>query len=196
QMLPAYAIYIPFCHQHQPHYGTHPDNEGDFFYYFAYGSNLLKERLLMANPSARFHCRGRLKGYSLKFGSSQGIPNKTWHGGSATIREAPGDEVWGVVWKMSTSDLQSLDRQQGVVINGVYSPLLANVETENGELPCRTYQMNNCADKCPSPQYKYVIVLGAKQNGLPEYYIKRLEAVEVNDNKEPTILEDIPIGVC
>uniref|UniRef100_A0A8C4ST59 Gamma-glutamylcyclotransferase n=1 Tax=Erpetoichthys calabaricus TaxID=27687 RepID=A0A8C4ST59_ERPCA len=126
------------------------DNEGDFFYYFAYGSNLLKERLLMANPSARFHCRGRLKGYSLKFGSSQGIPNKTWHGGSATIREAPGDEVWGVVWKMSTSDLQSLDRQECS-----YSPLLANVETENGELPCRTYQMNNCADKCPSPQYKY-----------------------------------------
>uniref|UniRef100_A0A8C4SXQ9 gamma-glutamylcyclotransferase n=1 Tax=Erpetoichthys calabaricus TaxID=27687 RepID=A0A8C4SXQ9_ERPCA len=161
----------------------------DFFYYFAYGSNLLKERLLMANPSARFHCRGRLK---VSFGSSQGIPNKTWHGGSATIREAPGDEVWGVVWKMSTSDLQSLDRQ----VTLLYSPLLANVETENGELPCRTYQMNNCADKCPSPQYKYVIVLGAKQNGLPEYYIKRLEAVEVNDNKEPTILEDIPIGVC
>ncbi|KAG2465254.1 G2E3 ligase, partial [Polypterus senegalus] len=77
------------------------DNEGDFFYYFAYGSNLLKERLLMANPSARFHCRGRLK----------------------------------------------------------------------------------------------VIVLGAKQNGLPEFYIKRLEAIEVNDNKEPTILEDIPIGL-
>ncbi|MBN3291306.1 GGCT glutamylcyclotransferase, partial [Polypterus senegalus] len=128
------------------------DNEGDFFYYFAYGSNLLKERLLMANPSARFHCRGRLKGYSLKFGNFQGITSKTWHGGFATIREAPGDEVWGVVWKMSTSDLQSLDRQ--------------------------------------------VIVLGAKQNGLPEFYIKRLEAIEVNDNKEPTILEDIPIGVC
>uniref|UniRef100_A0A674CH38 Uncharacterized protein n=1 Tax=Salmo trutta TaxID=8032 RepID=A0A674CH38_SALTR len=33
----------------------------DHFMYFAFGSNLLKERLQLANPSAIFHCTGRLK---------------------------------------------------------------------------------------------------------------------------------------
>lgn len=32
-----------------------------YFMYFAFGSNLLKERLQLKNPSATFHSTGRLK---------------------------------------------------------------------------------------------------------------------------------------
>jgi len=31
------------------------------FYYFAFGSNLLKERLQLANPSAQFVCTAKLE---------------------------------------------------------------------------------------------------------------------------------------
>lgn len=34
------------------------------FLYFAYGSNLLKERLQLKNPSATVHCVARLKVWS------------------------------------------------------------------------------------------------------------------------------------
>lgn len=43
------------------------------------------------------------------FGNYKGLASDRWHGGVATIEHSPGDEVWGVVWKMNISDLESLD---------------------------------------------------------------------------------------
>ena len=42
-----------------------------------------------------------LQDFKLDFGNPQGKTSETWHGGIATIFESPGDEVWGVVWKMN-----------------------------------------------------------------------------------------------
>ncbi|PNJ47020.1 gamma-glutamylcyclotransferase isoform X2 [Pongo pygmaeus] len=86
---------------------TGPDEES--FLYFAYGSNLLTERIHLRNPSAAFFCVARLQDFKLDFGNSQGKTSQTWHGGIATIFQSPGDEVWGVVWKMNKSNLNSLD---------------------------------------------------------------------------------------
>ncbi|XP_069318069.1 gamma-glutamylcyclotransferase isoform X2 [Eulemur rufifrons] len=83
--------------------------EEETFLYFAYGSNLLTERIHLRNPSAAFCCVARLKDFKLDFGNSQGKTSPTWHGGIATIFQSPGDEVWGVVWKMNKSNLNSLD---------------------------------------------------------------------------------------
>lgn len=44
------------------------------------------------------------------FGNHEGLASDRWHGGVANIERSPGDEVWGVVWRMSVSDLESLDR--------------------------------------------------------------------------------------
>lgn len=44
------------------------------------------------------------------FGNYKGLASDRWHGGVATIEHSPGGEVWGVVWRMSMSDLESLDR--------------------------------------------------------------------------------------
>uniref|UniRef100_A0A674APP7 Gamma-glutamylcyclotransferase b n=1 Tax=Salmo trutta TaxID=8032 RepID=A0A674APP7_SALTR len=111
------------------------------FLYFAYGSNLLKERLQLKNPSASIHCVARLKDYKLIFGNYKGLASDRWHGGVATIEDSPADEVWEVVWRMNVADLESLDSQENVRI-GAYSPL-----------NCRTYIMNSCIYTPPSPQY-------------------------------------------
>ncbi|KAG7247394.1 hypothetical protein CRUP_013234, partial [Coryphaenoides rupestris] len=79
------------------------------FMYFAFGSNLLKERLQLANPSAAFRCTGRLKDYALTFGLWEEHVSNQWHGGVASIEPCPGEEVWGVVWSMSNQDMASLD---------------------------------------------------------------------------------------
>ncbi|XP_066500162.1 gamma-glutamylcyclotransferase isoform X2 [Hoplias malabaricus] len=161
------------------------------FLYFAYGSNLLKERLQLKNPSARVHCVARLQDYKLVFGNHKGLASDRWHGGVATIEHSPGDEVWGVVWKMNVDDLESLDRQENVRL-GAYSPLEVSVWTQGQELNCRTYIMNSCVYAPPSPQYLKVIVMGAEQNGLPKDYQEKLKAIETNKYEGPLpVMEEL-----
>ncbi|XP_071380947.1 gamma-glutamylcyclotransferase [Centroberyx affinis] len=149
------------------------------FLYFAYGSNLLKERLQLKNPSATIHCVAWLQDYKLVFGNHKGLASDRWHGGVATIERSPGDEVWGVVWRMNMADLESLDSQENVRL-GAYSPVEVSVKTQDQELNCRTYIMNCCVYASPSPQYLKVIVLGAEQNGLPEDYQEKLREIQSN----------------
>ncbi|XP_055203257.1 gamma-glutamylcyclotransferase isoform X1 [Gorilla gorilla gorilla] len=133
---------------------TGPDEES--FLYFAYGSNLLTERIHLRNPSAAFFCVARLQDFKLDFGNSQGKTSQTWHGGIATIFQSPGDEVWGVVWKMNKSNLNSLDEQEGVK-SGMYVVIEVKVATQEGkEITCRSYLMTNYESAPPSPQYKKV----------------------------------------
>uniref|UniRef100_A0A8C6SN65 Gamma-glutamylcyclotransferase b n=1 Tax=Neogobius melanostomus TaxID=47308 RepID=A0A8C6SN65_9GOBI len=119
------------------------------FLYFAYGSNLLKERLQLKNPSATVHCVAKLK--------VRPPPAAAEHltavaRGVATIERSPGDEVWGVVWRLSVSDLESLDSQENVTL-GAYCPVELSVTTTGEDLCCRTYIMNSCVYAPPSPQY-------------------------------------------
>uniref|UniRef100_A0A672G8J6 Gamma-glutamylcyclotransferase b n=1 Tax=Salarias fasciatus TaxID=181472 RepID=A0A672G8J6_SALFA len=154
------------------------------FLYFAYGSNLLKERLQLRNPSATVHCVARLKDYRLVFGNHKGLASDRWHGGVATIEQSPGDEVWGVVWRMNMSDLESLDSQENVML-GAYSPVELSVRMSGQDLHCRTYIMNSCVYAPPSPQYLKVIVMGAEQNGLPTDYQEKLRAIQTNMYEGP-----------
>lgn len=161
------------------------------FLYFAFGSNLLKQRLQLKNPTAAFFTTGRLKDYELKFGF-WGAEASSWHGGVATIEHCPGTEVWGVIWILSKENLSSLDEQEAVA-KGAYSPLEVCVETKQGSLICRTYQMNNFKASPPSPQYKEVLCLGAEQNGLPEEYLNRLKAIQTNGYSGPSLLDEVKL---
>ncbi|XP_008579388.1 PREDICTED: gamma-glutamylcyclotransferase isoform X2 [Galeopterus variegatus] len=170
-----------------------PGQEEESFLYFAYGSNLLTERIRLRNPSAAFCCVARLRDFKLDFGNSQGKTSQTWHGGIATIFQSPGDEVWGVVWKMNKSNLNSLDEQEGVK-SGTYVIIEVKVSTQEGrEITCRSYLMTNYESAPPSPQYKKIICMGAEENGLPLEYQKKLRAIEPNDyrGKVSEEIEDI-----
>lgn len=48
--------------------------------------------------------------YILRFGLWGERVQCRWNGGVATIEESPGAEVWGVVWKLSNDNLDSLDK--------------------------------------------------------------------------------------
>ncbi|XP_051926652.1 gamma-glutamylcyclotransferase-like isoform X2 [Hippocampus zosterae] len=161
------------------------------FAYFAFGSNMLRERLQLENPSATYLDTGRLKDYQLDFGVwDRGVEN-SWHGGVATIQESPGSEVWGVIWNIDRDHQDTLDKQEGVHV-GIYSQLEVRVESSNhGEILCKTYQMNNFHARPTSPQYKHVVCCGAEQNGLPDDYVDRLRAVETNNYMGPSMLDCI-----
>ncbi|XP_029445227.1 gamma-glutamylcyclotransferase [Rhinatrema bivittatum] len=151
------------------------------FFYFAYGSNLLRERIQLRNEAPDFCSTACLQDFKLAFGSPQGQTSSCWQGCSATIVPSPGDEVWGVVWQMNKNCLSTLDKQEGVEC-GLYVPIEIIVRTQKGqELACRSYEMKDTVCGLPSPQYKRVICMGAKQNCLPTEYQKQLEAIETNE---------------
>ena len=124
----------------------------DTFFYFAYGSNLLQERLHLNNPSAVFYSIAKLNDYALKFDRQN--DNSVWQGASATICKEKNEVVWGVIWILSIADIQNLDVQEGVP-EFVYKPLTVPVITPSKEtIECRTYQLVNMknVDNRPSPQ--------------------------------------------
>ncbi|XP_078098238.1 gamma-glutamylcyclotransferase-like isoform X2 [Mustelus asterias] len=151
------------------------------FCYFGYGSNLLRERLQLRNPSAVQVAVGCLKGYKLAFGTCNGCESY-WGGGVATIIPSPEDDVWGVVWRLKAADRRTLDEQEGVS-SGIYSPIEVRIQQENTgkEITCLTYQLNNSNFTLPSPIYKEVIYTGAKRSGLPAEYLKKLDAIRSNN---------------
>lgn len=64
-----------------------------------------------------------------------------------------------------------------------YQPITVTVTTPGDpgtEYKCRTYQMMECIPDLTSPQYKNVVVSGAKEVGLPEDYMKFLNDFKHN----------------
>ena len=84
-------------------------NSGKFLY-FAFGSNLLAERIHIKNPSAAFKSTGKVEGYKLDFGRY----SKRWKGDVATITKDVNSEVYGVIWELDVEHQKTLDQQESV----------------------------------------------------------------------------------
>lgn len=157
------------------------------FNYFAYGSNLLSNRIHVNNPTAVRIGIGKLENYRLDFITYV----KYWKGTVGTIVEAPGESVWGAIWKISMDDLPRLDRQEGVS-SGMYTPLTVDVVLPDGtRKTCRTYKQtaelkelvelsNLPKERRPSWIYLKTIIKGAAESGLPKDYQDRLKNVAHN----------------
>ncbi|CAD5214861.1 unnamed protein product [Bursaphelenchus xylophilus] len=156
----------------------------DFFFYFAFGSNLLQERLHVQIKGAQFVGVGLLKNYELSFFDW----GSRWHGAIASIENSNSSEVWGCVWKVPNSFAEELDLQESG-----YHRLQVPVQLvkTNETVVCRTYQYSNPDRKHqnPSPHYKQVIVSGAIEHELPEDYIRKLKAIPDNGYKGKVLLD-------
>lgn len=164
------------------------DAMDDCFFYFGFGSNLLAARIQLENPTAVFHTTARLSDYRLDFDRM----SHTWRGASATVIPSPGDHVWGVVWLIKWSEVTDLDNQEGVHCN-IYKPITVTATSVDGiQLKCRTYMLVDVGygDHKPSPQYLDIIVKGAEEHRLPDYYIDKLRNIEHNGYVGPHPLYD------
>ncbi|XP_033125358.1 gamma-glutamylcyclotransferase-like [Anneissia japonica] len=153
------------------------------FLYFGYASNLLRERLLLKNPSATFVAIAKLEDYKLVFGQKSTGVSPVWKGGVASIEYSQGDHVWGVVWKLNRCHLQTLDLQESS-----HEGIEVNTKMSTGEiLTCRVYVMRDMSSQLPPhPNYLDIIIKGAVQNKLPPDYITMLRSVEDNGSAETT----------
>ena len=139
-----------------------------FIWYFAYGSNMHPDVFVArraAVPKARD--RARLTGHRLVF-DQPGIP--LLEPAFANVRVDPTGEVWGVLWKISSTTLARLDQQEG---GGAYTHLKVKVQGDAvGAVDAITYRAGRTLSGLkPSRRYLDLVVAGARDAGLPESYV-------------------------
>jgi hypothetical protein len=141
--------------------------------YFAYGSNMLTDRLRERVPSAKAVGIGALPGHALRWDKRSG-----WDGSGKCDAEATShkDVVWGVLFEFDPQEKPLLDRAEAA--GAGYLEKTVNVLTDDGPVTAVTY----CAtDKDPTLRpyhwYKALVIAGAREHGLPASYRSRLELV-------------------
>ena len=127
--------------------------------YFAYGSNINLEQMEHRCPDAQLVGPVTLQNYELQFRGS----------GFATVAPKKDCVVHGLLWKLTPSCEQSLDRYEGYPHHYIKEAVM--VQTADGsKIPVMVYIMAEPMFRqptLPSPYYYRAIQQGFEANGLP-----------------------------
>ena len=141
---------------------------------FAYGSNMLLQKLKVNVPSARKVANACLREYRFAFnkisrkdGSAKGNIMPTGKGE---------DAVWGVLFDIEDRDKQALDKEEG--LGKGYNEIVISIATiDNKIVNALAYIADKSAIQdslLPFDWYRDMVVIGAARNELPERYIDEL----------------------
>lgn len=153
--------------------------------YFAYGSNMLTERLARRCPSARPVGPAVLEGHVLAF-SKIGQEGS----GKATVIEQAASQVFGVVFALDPRELDLLDGFEGRGkgydrIDDCGVRLL----DDDAAVSAYTYKAPPAfrdAALLPFDWYHALVIAGARQHGLPEDYVAALAAAPRRADPDPS----------
>lgn len=151
--------------------------------YFAYGSNMSTRRLRHRVPSARAIDVARLTGYRL-----------AWHkkgrdgSGKCDIHvSGSGDIVYGVLYAMNPEHKPGLDEAEGVgwgyQEKHVDLWLLGRAETITA---FTYYAVKIDPTYLPYDWYRDHVLIGAREHGLPEEYVRMIENVPTFEDRDKT----------
>jgi gamma-glutamylcyclotransferase (GGCT)/AIG2-like uncharacterized protein YtfP len=150
--------------------------------YFAFGSNMLLERIKKRVPSACVLGNATLGGYALRF-------NKLSKDGSAKANIVPSTDpqavVYGILYRLDEDERPRLDKAEGLGHGYQIHHVRVRRDGEGGEEEAFTYVAASDAirdDLPPFRWYKDIVIQGATQNHLPESYVRQIEAVEVAED--------------
>jgi cation transport regulator ChaC len=145
-------------------------------WYFAYGSNMHDSAFRRRRRMQPIEWRvGRIKGYRLRF-NLEGRPKG--RAAPANICPDPAAEVWGVLYKLTRRDLLRLNLTEGVP-GRFYRPMWLQAEDIDGrQLLAMAYVAQGLATD-GRPSFRYISLLrdGARAHGLPEQWLRFLDAV-------------------
>jgi hypothetical protein len=120
---------------------------------------------------------------------------RVWDGGEAAVIRYPGDEVWGVVYKLSLSDADALDAWQDVRLDGSGTYFLCPVDVvaaDGVRYRALIYKRELCNEaRRPSDAFLDYIVSGAIAHGLPAEYIEWLKRIEASKASYPVPRKDL-----
>ncbi len=141
-------------------------------WYFAYASNMSRTQVEQRAGAPGEEKVARLDNYELNF-------DKVTRGGtgSANIVPAEGQTVWGVLYRMSETQLRTLDRFEGVPEH--YRRSEVNVTDAEGKKVGAQVYLARKVRKGLKPDRHYLarIVQGAEAHGLPAEYIAQLKKI-------------------
>lgn len=124
-------------------------------------------------PSAKFVTIAKLPGY--EFGITR--HSRLRDCGTANVCAVAGQEVWGAVYDVSDADLDVMDGFE----DGYHREILSVYAPDNGSHPLQVLvyvaAIENNAPP-PNPEYKRLILEGARHWHMPSTYIARLETIE------------------
>jgi gamma-glutamylcyclotransferase len=150
--------------------------------YFAFGSNMLLDRIKKRVPSARVLDNAILGGYALRF-------NKLSKDGSAKANIVPSADpravVYGVLYHLDEDERPRLDRAEGLGHGYQVRHVRVRRVGTGAEEEAFTYVAAPEAirdDLPPFRWYKDMVIKGATQNCFPESYVRQIDAVRAVDD--------------
>ncbi len=141
--------------------------------YFAYGSNLLTNRLKNRVPTVSKVDNGTLPDYSLSF-HKRSIDGS----GKCNIIREGGSVVHGVIFEIDKNEKSNLDQSEGA--GSGYNEEQITVYVGGESISVFTYIASEShVDNSLSPYlwYKTLVVEGAREHGFPEDYIDEIQKV-------------------
>ena len=151
------------------------------FVTFAYGSNMLTDRIRKRCPSAYALGVAELHGYELQ-----------WHkrsqdgSGKCDVVKAntPSAIVYGVLYEMPMSEKPALDAAEG--LGKGYDEKNAEVSFKGATRTISVYYATDIDPTLkPYTWYKAFVVAGAKEHEIPATYIERLVATDAMEDPNP-----------
>lgn len=139
--------------------------------YFAYGSNMLEDQMKGRCNSAVRVGIGMLNNYELVF-NRKGTYRA---GGVASIKAAEGHRVYGVIWRINSSDFWDLDEKEDPK---AYVRKKITITTLSGDAyACHLYEsIPQGGSFKPDKEYLKRMIRGGREAGLSEDYIRYLES--------------------
>lgn len=138
-------------------------------YYFAYGSNMLSERMRGRIPEAKVVGMACLSDWELVWDkiSQDGS-------GKANLKKQKRNLVWGVVYNVPDRNIPDLDK-----VEGGYQRIETEVQFPNQDKPLVfTYvSERRDANLVPYQWYKELVLEGAQEHSLPADYIDHIKQV-------------------
>jgi cation transport regulator ChaC len=151
-------------------------------WYFAYGSNMCRAIFLdRRNMRPLQTLWGWLPDYEMCFN----IPVGPGERAVANVEPRPGGRTCGVLYALTQTDFDRLDRTEGVHV-GLYRRIPVEVAVGAQSVAAFTYHSSlTQAGRKPSPRYMGLLLDGARQHALPLEYIHYLESIELaRDERE------------
>lgn len=147
--------------------------------YFAYGSNMDKDRMAKRGINYTSRCFGRLTGYKLVF-------NKKAYDGDfsyANIIPSKSDFVEGVLYEFPDNEITNLDRVESYPRH--YDKIqISVIDRENNSIEATTYIAQ--PDKIANgllPKREYLNFLLAGRDLLSDPYVEILKQVQTYENE-------------
>lgn len=147
--------------------------------YFAYGSNLDTVQMRARCPGHAVLGRACLPGHGLCFPRRSPVRGC----GTAGIEPSLEDCVWGALYRLTQADVARLHRSEGYHPSGFppsrHTVMDVAVRREGPDGPwleAYTYRAVPGRPTPPSPEYMDHLIRGARQHGLPDDYVAKLEA--------------------